>query len=35
MDVNLRYRPFLGSVLGLELAKHHPGWLHAYIGVGR
>jgi hypothetical protein len=21
--------------LGLELAKRHPGWLHAYIGVGQ
>jgi proline iminopeptidase len=24
-----------GSFLGLELAKRHPGWLHAYIGVGQ
>jgi len=24
-----------GSYLGLELAKHHPEWLHAYIGVGQ
>jgi pimeloyl-ACP methyl ester carboxylesterase len=24
-----------GSYLGLELAKHHPDWLHAYIGVGQ
>jgi proline iminopeptidase len=23
-----------GSYLGLELAKRHPDWLHAYIGVG-
>ena len=24
-----------GSYLGLELANRHPGWLHAYIGVGQ
>jgi proline iminopeptidase len=24
-----------GSYLGLELAKKHPEWLHAYIGVGQ
>jgi pimeloyl-ACP methyl ester carboxylesterase len=24
-----------GSYLGLELARRHPGWLHAYIGVGQ
>jgi proline iminopeptidase len=24
-----------GSYLGLELAMHHPEWLHAYIGVGQ
>jgi pimeloyl-ACP methyl ester carboxylesterase len=24
-----------GSFLGLELAKRHPDWLHAYIGVGQ
>ena len=24
-----------GSYLGLELAKHHPNWLYAYIGVGQ
>ena len=24
-----------GSFLGVELAKRHPGWLHAYIGVGQ
>jgi proline iminopeptidase len=24
-----------GSFLGLELAKRHPNWLHAYIGVGQ
>jgi pimeloyl-ACP methyl ester carboxylesterase len=24
-----------GSYLGLELAKRHPAWLHAYIGVGQ
>jgi pimeloyl-ACP methyl ester carboxylesterase len=24
-----------GSYLGLELAKRHPEWLHAYIGVGQ
>lgn len=24
-----------GSVLGLALAKRHPKWLHAYIGVGQ
>lgn len=24
-----------GSFLGLQLAKRHPGWLHAYIGVGQ
>jgi proline iminopeptidase len=24
-----------GSYLGLELAKHHPEWLYAYIGVGQ
>jgi proline iminopeptidase len=22
-----------GSFLGLQLAEHHPEWLHAYIGV--
>lgn len=24
-----------GSYLGLEIAKRHPEWLHAYIGVGQ
>jgi len=24
-----------GSFLGLELARRHPDWLHAYIGVGQ
>jgi pimeloyl-ACP methyl ester carboxylesterase len=24
-----------GSYLGVELAKRHPDWLHAYIGVGQ
>ncbi|HEU4564421.1 MAG TPA: alpha/beta fold hydrolase [Gemmatimonadaceae bacterium] len=24
-----------GSFLGLEMAKRHPEWLHAYIGVGQ
>jgi proline iminopeptidase len=24
-----------GSYLGLELAKRHPDWVHAYIGVGQ
>ena len=24
-----------GSYLGLEVAKRHPDWLHAYIGVGQ
>lgn len=24
-----------GSYLGVELAKRHPEWLHAYIGVGQ
>ena len=24
-----------GSVLGIQLAKRHPDWLHAYIGVGQ
>jgi len=24
-----------GSYLGLEMAKRHPDWLHAYIGVGQ
>ena len=24
-----------GSYLGLELAKLHPNWIHAYIGVGQ
>jgi len=24
-----------GSVLGVELARRHPDWLHAYIGVGQ
>ena len=24
-----------GSYLGLELARRHPGWLHAYIGMGQ
>ena len=24
-----------GSVLGIELAKRHPDWLYAYIGVGQ
>ena len=24
-----------GSFLGVELAKRHPEWLHAYIGVGQ
>ena len=24
-----------GSVLGMHMAKRHPDWLHAYIGVGQ
>lgn len=24
-----------GSLLGLELARRHPDWLHAYIGMGQ
>ena len=24
-----------GSVIGLELARRRPGWLHAYIGIGQ
>jgi len=24
-----------GSYLGLQMAKHHPDWLYAYIGVGQ
>lgn len=24
-----------GSILGLRVALHHPGWLYAYIGVGQ
>ena len=24
-----------GSVLGMHMVKRHPGWLHAYIGVGQ
>ena len=24
-----------GSVLGMHMVKSHPGWLHAYIGVGQ
>jgi pimeloyl-ACP methyl ester carboxylesterase len=24
-----------GSLMGLELARRHPGWLHAYIGMGQ
>jgi proline iminopeptidase len=24
-----------GTILGLELAKHHPEWLYAYIGMGQ
>ena len=24
-----------GSVLGMQIAKHHPDYLHAYIGVGQ
>jgi pimeloyl-ACP methyl ester carboxylesterase len=24
-----------GSYLGLELARRHPGWLHAYVGTGQ
>ena len=24
-----------GSVLGMQLAKRHPDWLHAYIGIGQ
>lgn len=24
-----------GSVLGLDVARRHPDWLHAYIGVGQ
>jgi proline iminopeptidase len=24
-----------GSYLGLELARRHPDWLHAYVGVGQ
>lgn len=24
-----------GSLIGLEIARRHPGWLHAYIGMGQ
>ena len=24
-----------GSVLGIELARKHPSWLHAYVGMGQ
>jgi len=24
-----------GSIIGLELARRHPDWLHAYIGMGQ
>jgi pimeloyl-ACP methyl ester carboxylesterase len=24
-----------GSVLGIELARRHPSWLHAYVGMGQ
>jgi pimeloyl-ACP methyl ester carboxylesterase len=24
-----------GSIMGLELARRHPDWLHAYIGMGQ
>lgn len=24
-----------GSIIGLELARKHPDWLHAYIGIGQ
>jgi pimeloyl-ACP methyl ester carboxylesterase len=24
-----------GSLMGLELARRHPDWLHAYIGMGQ
>lgn len=24
-----------GTVIGLELARRHPDWLHAYVGVGQ
>lgn len=24
-----------GSVLGMHMAKRHPNWLHAYIGIGQ
>ncbi len=24
-----------GSLIGLEVARHHPEWLHAYIGMGQ
>jgi proline iminopeptidase len=24
-----------GSIIGLELARRHPAWLHAYIGMGQ
>jgi pimeloyl-ACP methyl ester carboxylesterase len=24
-----------GSIIGLELARTHPDWLHAYIGIGQ
>lgn len=24
-----------GTVIGLELAKRHPDWLHAYVGMGQ
>ena len=24
-----------GSIIGLELARAHPDWLHAYIGIGQ
>ena len=24
-----------GTIIGLEVARRHPGWLHAYIGMGQ
>lgn len=24
-----------GSILGMHMVKHHPDWLHAYIGIGQ